>query len=77
MTRDEALEALRHPPLDDATTERELKYVANKLNISVEELRSYLDGPNRSDRDYRSQAWLYALGAYVCRLLGLERGGKR
>lgn len=77
MTRDEALEALRHPPLDDATAEQELKYVANKLNISVEELRSYLEGPRRSYRDYRSQACLYHLGAYVLRLLGVERGGKR
>jgi N-acetyl sugar amidotransferase len=77
MSREEALEALKHPPLDQETAERELKYVASKLEISPEELCRYLDGPNRSYRDYRSQAWLYRLGAYVSRLIGLERGGKR
>lgn len=77
MTREEALTILESPPLDDATAAREFKYVASKLGIPPSELQQYFDMPNRSYRDYRSQAWLYSLGSTASRLIGLERGGKR
>jgi N-acetyl sugar amidotransferase len=77
MTREEALERLRTPPLDDATVRREFEYVADKLGISTDELQGYLDGPNRTYRDYRSQEAFYAIGGRIMKLLGLELGGKR
>jgi N-acetyl sugar amidotransferase len=77
ISRDDALDAVKQPPLDEAAATREFNYVARKLEISPEELRGYLEGPNRSYRDYRSQAWLYDVGARVSRWFGLERGGKR
>lgn len=77
MTREEALEKLKQPALDEATVKQEFEYVATKLGISVTELQSYLDAPNKTHRDYRSQESFYALGAGVMRALGLELGGKR
>ncbi len=77
MTREEALERLKTPPLDDATVRQEFEYVANKLDISTAELQGYLDGPNKTYRDYRSQEAYYAVGARVMKGLGLELGGKR
>ena len=77
MTRDEAIERLKTPPLDEATIEQEFEYVASKLGISVEELRSYFDAPNRTYRDYRSQAALYSVGAFIMKLLKLDFGGRR
>jgi len=77
MTRDEALEKLKSPPFDEAVVSQEFEYVATKLGISVSELQGYLDAPNRSYRDYRSQDSLYAVGAWVMKLMGLEIGGKR
>ena len=77
MTRDEALEKLSRPAHDQATIKQEFEYVATKLGISVEELRGYMDAPNKSYRDYPSQRSVYAVGARAMRLLGLERGGKR
>ena len=77
MTRDEALERLKTPALDDATVRQEFEYVANKLGITVAELQGYLDGPNRTFRDFKSQESFYLLGAKAMRLLGLEKGGKR
>lgn len=77
MTRDEALERLRTPALDEATVRQEFEYVANKLNISTAELQGYFDAPNRSYRDYRSQETFYAVGGRVMKWLGLELGGKR
>jgi N-acetyl sugar amidotransferase len=77
MTRDEALEQLKTPALDDATVRHEFEYVANKLGITTTELQSYLDAPKKTYRDYRSQEALYAVGARVLKAIGVERGGKR
>ena len=77
MTREEALERLKTPPLDDATVRQEFEYVANKLGISTAELQGYLEAPNKTYRDYRSQQAFYSAGARVMKALGLERGGKR
>jgi len=77
MTRDEALERLSRPPYDEEDIAQEFEYVATKLGISVEELQSYMDAPNKSYRDYRSQEQVYWLGARVMRFFGLELGGKR
>lgn len=77
MTREEALEKLKTPALDEATVRQEFEYVANKLEISVDELQGYLEAPNKTFRDYKSQEGIYMLGAKVMKLLGLEIGGKR
>lgn len=77
MTREEALRRLEEPALDADTIKQEFEYVATKLGISVEELQGYFDAPNKTYRDYRSQESVYAVGANVLRLLGVERGGKR
>jgi N-acetyl sugar amidotransferase len=77
MTRDEALERLSQPAWDDDEIAQEFEYVATKLGIDVEELQSYMDAPNKSYRDYRSQEQVYWLGAKMMKLLGLELGGKR
>jgi N-acetyl sugar amidotransferase len=77
MTRDEALERLKTPALDDATVRQEFEYVANKLNITTAELQGYFDAPSNTYRDYRSQQAFYSIGARAMRWLGLELGGKR
>lgn len=77
MTREEALEKLKSPAHDPETIEEDFTYIANKLGISTEELRSYLNAPNKTYKDYKNQQWIYELGAKVMRLIGLEKGGKR
>jgi len=77
MTRAEALEMLKTPALDDATVRQEFEYVANKLGITTAELQGYLEAPNKTYRDYRSQEMFYSVGARAMRALGLELGGKR
>jgi hypothetical protein len=77
MTRQEALERLKVPALDEATVRQEFEYVANKLEISNTELQGYFDAPNKTYRDYKSQEALYMVGAKVMKALGLELGGKR
>jgi N-acetyl sugar amidotransferase len=77
MTREEALERLKSPALGDAIVRQECEYVANKLKISIDELQSYMDAPNKSYEDYRSQEVFYRLGARAMKAFGLELGGKR
>lgn len=77
MTREEALEKLSRPPYDEETIKQDFEYVATKLGISVDELQGYLDAPNKSYRDYKSQESIYMLGARVMKAFGMERGGKR
>jgi N-acetyl sugar amidotransferase len=77
MSREEALAKLKIPTLDEATVMQEFEYVATKLSISVKELKGYFDGPNKTFKDYRSQEYLYAIGAKAMRLLRIDFGGRR
>jgi N-acetyl sugar amidotransferase len=77
MTRDEALERLMKPAHDDETIAQEFEYVAVKLGITVAELQSYMDAPNKSYRDYQSQLNTFKFGARILKLLGIERVVKR
>ncbi|CAL2082867.1 N-acetyl sugar amidotransferase [Tenacibaculum sp. 190524A05c] len=77
MTREEAIEALSKPAYDPETIAQDFEYIATKLGITVEELQSYMDAPNKTYKDYKSQENIYNIGAKVMRALGLEKGGKR
>jgi len=77
MKREDALEKLKTPAYDPKTINQDFEYVATKLGISVEELQGFMDAPNKTYKDYKSQEYIYNVGAKVMRLLGLEKGGKR
>lgn len=77
MTRAEALEKLKSTAYDPETIHQDFEYVATKLGISVDELQSYMDAPNKTYKDYKSQENVYNVGAKIMRVLGLEKGGKR
>jgi N-acetyl sugar amidotransferase len=77
MTRDEAIERLKELPYDPERIDQEFEFVAHKLGVTVEELRACHESPLRTYKDFKSQDWIYNLGAKTLRLLGIERGGKR
>ena len=77
MTREDAMEKLTHPAYDPKTIMQDFEYIATKLGISVNELQSYMDSPNKTYKDYKSQENIYNIGAKVMRFFGLEKGGKR
>ncbi|MCI1733398.1 MAG: N-acetyl sugar amidotransferase [Bacteroidales bacterium] len=77
MTRDQALEELKHPAYNEEDIKYEFEFIANKLDISVDELWSYFYLPKKSYKDYKSESEIYNIGARVMRMLGLQRGGKR
>lgn len=73
MTRKEALEKLSKPAYDENTIKHDFEYIATKLGISVAELQGYLDAPNKSYRDYKSQLGTFVLGTKVMTALGMEK----
>lgn len=77
MTRDEALALLSVPAYDPNTIDDDFAYIAKKLGMSVDELRSYHTMPIKSYKDYHNQEWLFNLGAKCLRTLGVETAIKR
>ncbi|MBY0496023.1 MAG: N-acetyl sugar amidotransferase [Cyanobacteria bacterium] len=77
LTREDALCKLQKPAYDPQEIEQDFSFVATKLGITEDELRGYLTMPQKTHRDYKSQEWLFKLGAAVMKAIGLEIGGKR
>lgn len=73
MLRETALERISRPELGEHFLEREFEYVANKLDLTVDELWEIFRGDNKTYRDYRNKRWVIGLGARVLNTLGLER----
>ena len=73
MTRDQALERIAKPEMDEQFLKQEFEYVANKLDLTVEELQTIFEGENKTYRDYKNKKSILNLGKNVMRFLGLEK----
>ena len=73
MTRDEALERISKPELNEQFLKQEFEYVANKLGLTVAELQQIFEGKNKTWRDYKNKRNLIQFGAKAMRFLGLEK----
>jgi putative aminotransferase len=73
MTRDEAINRLKTPEIDDKFMKSEFEFVANKVGLSVAELQEIFDGENKSFHDYNNKYKIFHLGGKLLNLLGLER----
>jgi N-acetyl sugar amidotransferase len=77
MTRDEALEKIARPAYDEEKIAEDFEYIATKLGLTIEELRELHAGPNRTHRDYKSNAGWIDLGTKAMRMLGMQRAVMR
>lgn len=73
MTRDEALERVSKPELSDEFLEKEFEYVADKLDLKVDDLKLIFEGENKTFNDYKNKIGLIRLGAKAMSILGLEK----
>ncbi|RTY90325.1 N-acetyl sugar amidotransferase [Flavobacterium sp. GSN2] len=73
MTREEALERISKPELSAEDLRKEFEYVADKLELTVEELQKLYEGENKTFHDYKNKIKLIGFGAKVMRKLGLEK----
>lgn len=72
MTREEALQILNSPSLSDKEADELFAQVADKLQISKEELMRYHDMP-KVYKKYRNNAWAFKVGIFLYTLLGLDK----
>lgn len=73
MTREEALDRISRPELSEEFLQKEFEYVADKLDLSKQELLDIFNGPNKTFHDYRNKVGLIGIGAKAMTLLGLEK----
>lgn len=73
LAREDALERIKSPMMDEHFLKQEFEFVAHKLDLTIAELQDLFDGPNRSYHDYKNKRWLIGLGAKVLRALGIEK----
>jgi N-acetyl sugar amidotransferase len=73
MTREEALDRISRPEMDEHFLRQEFEYVAHKLGLTLGELRQLFDMPKRTYRDYKNKRDLIFLGANIMRKLRLEK----
>ncbi len=73
MTRDQALDRISRPEMDEHFLKQEFEYVAHKLGLTVDELQQLFDSPKKTFRDYKSKRDLIGLGANLLRKLRLEK----
>ena len=77
MSREEALARIAKPAFDEATVEQDFEFIANKLGISVEELKALMKGENKCYKDYKHSMAVFEFGTKVFRLLGIQKAVMR
>lgn len=73
MTREEALDRVSRPELPEEFLQREFEYVANKLDLTKEELQHIFEGDNKTYKDYKNKMGIIKFGAQAMQKLGLEK----
>ncbi len=73
MTREEALIRIAKPELSEQVLQQEFEYVANKLDLTVEELQAIFEGENKTYNDYKNKRKIIGLGSTMMSILGLEK----
>lgn len=73
MTREQALDRISHPEMDEHFLKQEFEFVAHKLGLTLAELQQLFDSPKKTYRDYKNKRNLIGFGANTMRWLGLEK----
>ncbi len=72
ISRDTALAELEKPPLTEEESQALFKQVANKLQITEDELMGYHRLPQKYIK-YRNNTWAFKLGIKLYTILGLDK----
>lgn len=72
MTREEALKILEQPPVTEEEGKAMFKEVAEKLEITEEELQKFFEMPKCTEK-FKSQEKLYNFGIRLYEWLGIEK----
>ena len=72
MSRKDALLKIKSSPLSDDEMREEFRYIANKLDWSVEEFEEIFKGENKSFRDYKNNLKLIQFCTKLANFLKLD-----
>jgi len=73
MSREEALIRISKPEMPEDFLNSEFDYIADKLDLSKDELQNIFDGKNKTFYHYKSKIKLIKFGAKVLTKFGLEK----
>ena len=73
MKRNEALERLKKSEMSKSFLKNEFEYIADKLDLSKNDLKNIYNGQNKTYKNYKNKKWLIDLGAKFMRFTGLEK----
>lgn len=73
MKRIDALDRISKSEMDKFFHELEFEYVANKLDLTVDELHKIFEGRERTFRAYKNKHRLINIGANAMRIFGIEK----
>ena len=73
MTREEALQKISMPPYPDEDRIEDQKHIAEKLGVKFDEIENYIQGENKTYKDYKNSYWMISLGLKLARMLGVEK----
>ena len=73
MTREEALKRLKSKPISDEEGKELFEKIATMLEISTNELKSYMDMPHKTYKDYKHQDYLFDFGSKIMYKLKLDK----
>ena len=77
MTREEALKKLNEKSFNEETISQDIEFICNKLEITKSEMYDLLRAPKKTYKDYKNYLFIYSLGSWILRILGVQFGGKR
>ena len=73
MTREAALERISKPEMSEEFLQKEFTYVAEKLDLTNDQLMEIFNGNNKSFNDYRNKYKYIQYATSLTRVLGLEK----
>ena len=72
MNREDAIDKLSRSPFDQKEIDNEFSFVCKKLDISENELKSIMNGNNKSFKNYKSSYYLIQFFVKLLRAIGME-----
>jgi len=73
MKREEALSQLESYPVSEEDFHKDIRFVADKLEISTDQLNHYLNSKNYDYRNYKSNFLLINFFTKLANIIGLEK----
>ena len=77
MSRGEVLKMLDGPPYDESEAMEDMEYIAGRLGMTKDELAALMGQPNKSWKDYKSNAPMIKRAISLAKALGMERRNYR